>query len=171
MDPLSSQILYHDCVSVMFSRFTFFTETFVFCCCQVTKNVCSRYCITSAFSARSPCYLGSRRTATSERFHFRRTFPVVSSLRFWSKRGRLCCFSTFILIVAKTASFFFCTLSFCFPLIASSLFPVNADIPSLHELLPNSCFNPFVSGLKMSGSDLLIHAPLYHGFQLLTVPL
>ena len=40
------------------SRFTTFNENFVICCYQVTK-ICSRYGFTCAFSARSPCDLGS----------------------------------------------------------------------------------------------------------------
>ena len=54
-------------------------------------------------------------------------FSVVWNLRIRSRRGRLCCFSTLILIVAETASVFFCALSFWFPLIAFSLLPSSAD--------------------------------------------
>ena len=50
--------LYHDCVSVIVSRFTSFTKNFVICCCQVTNIFCSRYGLASAFSAKSPSYLG-----------------------------------------------------------------------------------------------------------------
>ena len=57
--PLSSLILYHDCVSVIVSRSTSFIENFVICCYQVTKLFCSRYCFASALPARSPCNLGS----------------------------------------------------------------------------------------------------------------
>ena len=36
--PLGCQILYHDCISMIVTRFTFFTENFVIRCDQVTKN-------------------------------------------------------------------------------------------------------------------------------------
>ena len=55
LNPLSGKILYHDCVSVLVSRFTFFTENSVICCYQVTKLFCSRHWIASASSARCPC--------------------------------------------------------------------------------------------------------------------
>ena len=42
LDPLGGQVLQHDCISMIVSRFTTFTENFVICCNQVTK-----------FSARS----------------------------------------------------------------------------------------------------------------------
>ena len=35
-------------------------EDFVICCYHVTKVVCPKYLITSAFTARSPCYFGSQ---------------------------------------------------------------------------------------------------------------
>ena len=84
---------------------------------------------------------------------YQRIFPVALSLRFWSKRGRVCCFSTLPLIVAETASVSFSALSFCSPLIV--LLPFNADrfpFTSFHR----SNFNSFDSGLKVSCSDLLI---------------
>ena len=52
-------ILYHDCVSVIVSRFTIFTEDLVICCYQVTKIFSTRYSSTSAHPARSTCNLGS----------------------------------------------------------------------------------------------------------------
>ena len=59
MNPLSKQILYHDSVSVIVSRFTSCTENFVICFYQVTKIFCSKYGCASAFSARGPRNLGS----------------------------------------------------------------------------------------------------------------
>ena len=47
------QILSHDSVSVIVSRFTSCTENFVIRCYQVTTIICSRYGCASAFSARS----------------------------------------------------------------------------------------------------------------------
>ena len=37
LDPLGSQVLNHDCTSVIVSRFAIVTEDFVICCYQVTK--------------------------------------------------------------------------------------------------------------------------------------
>ena len=55
---MSSQILYHDCVPLIVSRFTIFSKNFVICCYPVTKLFCSKYLITCAFSARSPYDFG-----------------------------------------------------------------------------------------------------------------
>ena len=40
LDQLGSQVLHHDCISMIVSRFTFFTENFVICCYQVTNIFC-----------------------------------------------------------------------------------------------------------------------------------
>ena len=40
------------------SRFTTFTENFVICCYQVTKNFCTKYGSAIASSARGPCNFG-----------------------------------------------------------------------------------------------------------------
>ena len=53
---IEMQILYHDCVSVIVSRFTSFTENFVIYCYQVIKVFRSMCCITSAFPSRSPLW-------------------------------------------------------------------------------------------------------------------
>ena len=48
LDPLGGQVLNHDCISVIVSRFTTFTENFVICCYQVTKilhEVRLRHCV------------------------------------------------------------------------------------------------------------------------------
>ena len=58
LDPLSGQVLHHDCISVIVSRFTSFTENFVICCYQVTKIFCTKYGSAIASSARSPCNFG-----------------------------------------------------------------------------------------------------------------
>ena len=89
----------------------------------------------------------SRKTATSERFPFQRTFPVALCLRSWSKRGRLCYFSTL-------------TVIFCFPLMAFSRFPFDADIFPFLSLNRHSCFNSFFPNLKNSCPDLLIYMSL-----------
>ena len=58
LDPLGGQVLHYDCISVIVSRFTTFTEDFVICCYQVTKLFCTKYGSTNASSARSPCNFG-----------------------------------------------------------------------------------------------------------------
>ena len=55
LDPLGGQVLHHDCISVIFSRFTIFTENLVICCYQVTKIFSTRYGSANASSAREPC--------------------------------------------------------------------------------------------------------------------
>ena len=37
LDPPGGQVLHHDCISMIVSRFTTFTENFVICCNQVTR--------------------------------------------------------------------------------------------------------------------------------------
>ena len=58
LNPLGSQVLHHGCISMIVSRFTTFTENFVICCYQVTKNFCTRFDSTKASSARCPCDFG-----------------------------------------------------------------------------------------------------------------
>ena len=103
----------------------------------------------------------SRWTTASARFPFRSTFSVILCLRSWSRRGRLCRLSTLTVIVAEAANISLCTLSFCFPLIA-----FKADSLPFSSLDQYSCFNSFVSGLKISCPDLLICVALFHGLQL-----
>ena len=55
MDPLGGQVLHHDCVPVIVSRFAIVTENLVICCYQVTKIFSTRYGSPSASSARFPC--------------------------------------------------------------------------------------------------------------------
>ena len=38
LDPLGGHVLHHDCISMIVSRFTTFTENFVIGCNQITKN-------------------------------------------------------------------------------------------------------------------------------------
>ena len=58
LDPLGGQVLHHDCISMIVSRFTTFTENFEICCNQITKIFCTRYGSANASSARNPCNLG-----------------------------------------------------------------------------------------------------------------
>ena len=58
LDPLCSQVLHHDCISWIVSRFTAFTENFVICCYQVTKIFCTRYGSANASSLRGSCNFG-----------------------------------------------------------------------------------------------------------------
>ena len=55
LDPLGGQVLHHDCISVIVSRFTVVTQNFVICCYQVTKIFSTRYGSANASSARCPC--------------------------------------------------------------------------------------------------------------------
>ena len=58
LDPLGGQVLHHDCISMIFSRFTTFTENFVICCNQITRIFCTRYGSANASSARGPHDVG-----------------------------------------------------------------------------------------------------------------
>ena len=58
LDPLGSQVLHHDCISMIVSRFTIFTENLVICCDQVTKIFCTKHGSAIASSARGPCNFG-----------------------------------------------------------------------------------------------------------------
>ena len=51
LDPLSGKVLHHDCISMIVSRFTTFTENFVICCKKITKVFCTRYDSATASSA------------------------------------------------------------------------------------------------------------------------
>ena len=55
LDPLGGQVLHQDCISMIVSRFTIFTENFVICCNQITKIFCTRYDSAFLASARDPC--------------------------------------------------------------------------------------------------------------------
>ena len=41
LNPLAGQVLHRDCISMIVSRFTTFTENFVICCYQITKIFCT----------------------------------------------------------------------------------------------------------------------------------
>ena len=58
LDPLGGQVLHHDCISLIVSRFTTFTENLVICCNQITKIFCTKYGSANASSARGPCDFG-----------------------------------------------------------------------------------------------------------------
>ena len=58
LETSSGQIWHHYCISMIVSRFTTFTENFVICCYQVTKNFCTRYGSANASCARGPCNFG-----------------------------------------------------------------------------------------------------------------
>ena len=58
LDPLGGQVLHYDCISMIVSRVTNFTENFVICCYQVTKIFSTRYSSATASSARGPCNFG-----------------------------------------------------------------------------------------------------------------
>ena len=56
--PLSSQVLHHDCKSMIVSRFTTFTDNFVIGCNQITKIFCTKFDSANESSARGPCDFG-----------------------------------------------------------------------------------------------------------------
>ena len=58
-------------------------------------------------------------------------------------------------IEAETTSVFFFSLYVCFPLVAFSFLPCKADFFNF-AFRQHSRFTSFVTGLKTSGSDLLI---------------
>ena len=58
LDPLGGQVLHHDCISMIVSRFTIFTQNVVICCYRITKIFCTRYGSANASSARGPCDFG-----------------------------------------------------------------------------------------------------------------
>ena len=54
LDPLGGQVLHHDCISMIVSRFTFSTENVVICCHQVTKIFITKYGSVNASSGSKP---------------------------------------------------------------------------------------------------------------------
>ena len=55
---VASQVLHHDCISMIVSRFATFTENLVICFYQVAKIFSTRYGSTIASSAWGPCNFG-----------------------------------------------------------------------------------------------------------------
>ena len=113
-----------------------------------------------------------KRTTASESCPFQRKFPVASSLRFWTKRGRLHTLpGSFASWQKKLQAFTFVHCPFAFTK-GFSLLPANTDkFPFSSSFHPYSCFNSFIPGLKISSSDFLIRASLHHGLQILVVQL
>ena len=58
LDPLGTQVLHHDCISMIVSRFTTFTENFLMCCNQIKTIFCTRYDFANTSSAQGPCDFG-----------------------------------------------------------------------------------------------------------------
>ena len=58
LDPLGIQVLHHDCISMIVSRFAIVTEDLVICCYHVTKIFCTRYGSVNESSARGSCKFG-----------------------------------------------------------------------------------------------------------------
>ena len=101
-------------------------------------------------------------------FPLKENFPVALRLRFWSKRGRWRCFSTFTFIVAETGSVSFCALSFRFPLIAFSLLSFNADrfpFTSTHASL--HCGLQFLTVRRWIVLPNLLFVQCQYGFELI----
>ena len=121
--------------------------------------------LSTVFEIFSPGRLQPLRAFPLEEF-----VPLLCFCGFGLERTVVLIFYVF-LIVAETTSVSSCALSFRFPLIALSLLPFNADRFPFTSFHWYTCCISFVAGLKVSDSDLLIHASLCHGFQLLIVPL
>ena len=69
------------------------------------------------------------------------------------------------MLVAETASVYFRTLALCFPLIAISLLPFNADRFRFTSAPRGcSCHSSLISGLENASPRLLVEDGLYHGF-------
>ena len=58
LDPLGGQVLHHDCISMIVSRFTTFTENFVIGCKLITNIFCTKYDSANTSSARGPSDFG-----------------------------------------------------------------------------------------------------------------
>ena len=58
LDLLGSQVLHHDCTSMIVSRFSIFTDNFVIGCYQVTNIFSTRYGSANPSFARSSCNFG-----------------------------------------------------------------------------------------------------------------
>ena len=61
LHPLNRQVLYHNCILVIVSRFTSFTENVVLCCYQVTKFFCAKDDSTNTSFSKSPYNFGPLR--------------------------------------------------------------------------------------------------------------
>ena len=82
------QVLNHDCISMIVSRFTTFTENFVICCNQITKIFCTRYDSANASSAQGPCNFGPLADLSISVFREMSFNTVLTQIR-TSRRCRL----------------------------------------------------------------------------------
>ena len=93
LDPLGGQVLHHDCIFVIVSRFTALIEDIVICCYQVTKIFCTRHGSANASSARGPFNFGSLADLTFLVFWEVNTKTILPSchfhrtLRIWVMRN------------------------------------------------------------------------------------
>ena len=89
--PLSAEILYHDCVSMMVSGFTSFVEDFVISCNSITKLFCSWNRSLIACSARNPRNFGSQTSVANSVFGEVSINTVLPFLchHFWSIAFRI----------------------------------------------------------------------------------
>ena len=58
LDPLGGQVLHHDCISMIVSRFTSFTDNFKIGCNQITNICCTRYGSANTSSSWGSCNFG-----------------------------------------------------------------------------------------------------------------
>ena len=136
---------------------------------RIPKNHMTGSCIFHGYSLRT----------VVERMEPRKAFllpRIVPSL--WvcglgaREDGCTACFSMFVFIVGKAVGVFSCALSFRIPLTAFSLLPLTANKFSFSSTFHwYFLFNNFISGLRNSGWDLLIHTTLYRGLQCLVIRL
>ena len=87
LGPLGGQVLHHDCISVIVSRFTIFTENLVIDCDQITKIFCTKYGSAIASSARAPCDFGPLADLAISFFREVSTNTVKSTLLIGSEDG------------------------------------------------------------------------------------
>ena len=80
--PLSCQILHHHGISMIVSRFTFFSENFVIRCDQVTEMFRSGHDCTSTSSARRPCYFRPQADIAIWVLRKLRIYTVLTRTRF-----------------------------------------------------------------------------------------
>ena len=123
----------------------------------------SARCLTGSLSQKDYCLWETSLLKVS--------FPVILWLRpLEQERTIVSSFPRLLSVVAEAASIFLlCTVLLLS--IESILLVSFQTLTCFLFLVVNqySCFNSFVSGFKVSCSDLLIYTSLYHGLQLLVV--
>ena len=78
-------MLYLDSVSLIVSRFPFFTENLVICCYQIAEFFFTRYLITGAFPGLRPCNFGLLTDFTTSVFRDASKNAVLAPILLFSK--------------------------------------------------------------------------------------